>query len=300
MRNSRRIIKSLAQSVTGRRDLANYLRTRKEAFKKRIYRAPISVGEFRSGLNRLGVSRGRAIWLQSSWNQFYNLPLKPREVLEILIETLGPDGTLVMPAFPLNPDPTKVLMIDAVPSSTGLLTEVFRRWPGVSRSIHFANSVCALGPQAEYLVRDHHRTPLSFGKDTPFCRLLDIDARFVCLGVGPFVHNLAPLHSVECLLYDEVPYFKLIMNEKMKYRWKRANGEAGDHEIYLRNARIDATRYGRNFDPTSYVDFRLSNLTAFSIEGRVAISTALELARRGITIYTDPKPQPEMFMKVAK
>ena len=292
---ARQLFKSLAQGLTGRDDVMGFVRTRKLALRQQLYRTPISVNEFRSALSRLGVAKGRVIWLQSSWNEFYNLALKPREVVEILLEEIGTTGTLVMPAFPLHPDPTQILMIDRVPSSTGLLTEVFRRWPGVKRSIHLANSVCALGPEAEYLISDHHKTPLSCGPLTPYCRLADTDARLVCLGVGPFVHNLTPLHAVECLLHEELPYFRMILSDTMRYRWQRSNGETGEHEFYVRNATIDPRPFGRNYSPDTYVDFKVSNMTAFSIDARVAISRAVDLARQGITIYTTPKPRRALF-----
>jgi len=99
-----------------------------------------------------------------------------------------------------------VLEIDIAPSSTGLLTEIFRRQRNVVRSIHLSSSVCALGPAADFLVCDHHRDLFAWGRQSPYYRLVETDARLVCLGLGPFVMNLTPLHAVECLLYDEVPF----------------------------------------------------------------------------------------------
>jgi Aminoglycoside 3-N-acetyltransferase len=66
-------------------------------------------------------------------------------------------------------------LVDRVPVYTGLLCEAFRRTPGVRRSIHLSSSVCAIGPNADYLIRDHHLTAMAWGKDSPFCRLMDVD-----------------------------------------------------------------------------------------------------------------------------
>ena len=88
------------------------------------------------------------------------MPLRPSEMIELLLDLLGPEGTLAMPAFPIDQNPDKVFMVDRAPVYTGLLCEVFRRLPDVRRSIHLGASVCAFGPQADFLVRDHHLTRL--------------------------------------------------------------------------------------------------------------------------------------------
>ena len=67
---------------------------------------------------------GRTLYVHSSWNEFYNVPLKPSEMISLLLDLLGPEGTLVMPAFPIRQDPDKVF-VDKAPVYTGLLCEVF-------------------------------------------------------------------------------------------------------------------------------------------------------------------------------
>jgi len=243
----------------------------------------------------LGFERGRVVWVQSSWNEFYNLPAKPTDVIALMRDMVGPEGTLVMPAFPVNQDPGKLLEIDFAPSSSGLLTEVFRRQPDVRRSIHLSSSVCALGPAADFLVRDHHHDIFPWGPQTPFCRLMDTEARLVCLGLGTFVNNLTPLHAVECLLYEELPFFQQVFRGTVRYRWRTRAGEAGEHEFRCRVGRLKLRGYGRHFPRSSYVQRRLSNVDAFAIDARTAIQHAVALARRGITIYIEPKPRPELF-----
>jgi aminoglycoside 3-N-acetyltransferase len=194
-----------------------------------------------------------------------------------MLDLLGPEGTLAMPAFPLDPDPQKILEIDSAPSATGLLTEIFRRHPGTLRSIHLTSSVCATGPAADFLVRDHHRDMFTWGRQSPYCRLMDVDARLVCIGLGRFVMNLTPLHSVECLLYDEVPFFRKVFAGIVRYRWVRRSGERGESEFRERIGRLRLRGYGEHFAPDSYVEHRLSNLDAFAI-------------------YADPKPVPALFI----
>lgn len=286
----RSVVRSVATRLLRTNDVGETLRKHRRAIAKRIYRTPFTLGQLRDLLVQLGFARGRVVWVQSSWNDFYNLHARPSEVLALMLDLLGPEGTLVMPAFPLGADPAKVLDIDRVPSSTGLLTELFRRSPGTLRSIHLTSSVCAAGPAADFLVRDHHRDLFAWGPSTPYCRLMDVDARLVCLGLGRFVMNLTPLHAVECLLYDEVAFFRTVFQGTMRYRWVRRSGEQGESEFRLRQGRLKLRGYGRHFAPDSYVERRLTNLDAFAIDARSAIGQAVALGRRGITIYADPRP----------
>lgn len=296
----RLFIRTLGRRILRTSNVAELLRKRRLSLKRRFYRTPFSLNQTRELLVELGVSPGRVVWVQSSWNEFYNLDARPSDVLALILDILGPQGTLVMPAIPIHRDYTKVLEIDFAPSSSGLLTEIFRRWPGVLRSVHLSASVCALGPAADYLVRDHHRDPFPWGDLSPYQRLTELDARLVCLGLGPFVRNLTPLHTVECLLYNELPYFKQIFQDTVKYQWRRRTGEHGEHEFRARSGRINLRGYGRHFDRNSYVERRLSGLDAYAIDARSAIEQAVALARRGITIYSSPRPHPQMFVPLGR
>ena len=293
----RSTVKRIAQQVLGQTNVRDFVRTRRLWLDKKIYRRPIEVAELRQRLIELGVTRGRTVWVQSSWNEFFNVPMKPSEVIELLRDLIGPEGTLAMPAFPINPDPGKVFMVDRAPVSTGLLCEVFRRLPDAQRSIHLGSSVCAIGPNADFLIRDHHRTNMSWGKDSPFCRLMDVDARMI--GLGATFNFMTPLHAVECLLYDEVPFFHQVFNGTIRYRWKRASGETGEHEYLKRGGDIRPQRLRRYFGPEICTDTKLSNLKMMAADAKPFIEHAIALGRKGITMYIEPVPKKGLFVPVA-
>lgn len=292
---ARDAIMGVARRLTGRNDLRALTRAHRLAFEKKLFRKPISSADFRQILRQLGFQRGRTIWVQSSWNQFYNVTAKPTDVLEMMLDELGAEGTLVMPAFPLNANPNNVLNIDTAAASTGLLTELFRRQRGVLRSINLTASVCAHGPLAEYLVGDHHREHFPWGKQSPYFRLGDIDAKLVTFGLPQYVSEFTPVHCVECILYDEMPYFQRVFDGTITYRWCRRNGELGEHTILRRIGRINERAFGGLFNDVETVSLRASNLKAFSIDAKIAISRSIDLGRRGITVYVDPWPDPALF-----
>ena len=289
----RSTVKRIAQKMLGRGNVRDFVRTRRLWLDKKIYRGPIEVTELQQRLIELGATRGRTLWVQSSWNEFFNVPMRPSEVIDLLRDLIGPEGTLAMPAFPIDQDPAKVFMVDRAPVYTGLLCEVFRRTPGVQRSIHLTSSVCAIGPNADFLIRDHHRTAMTWGRDSPFCRLMDVDARMI--GLGATFNFMTPLHAVECLLYDEIPFFRQVFNGTLRYRWKRADGETGEHEFLNRGGDIRPQRLRRHFGPDICTDTKLSNLKMMAADAKPFIEHAVALGRKGITMYIEPVPKKELF-----
>jgi aminoglycoside N3'-acetyltransferase len=286
--------KRLAQKVLGQSDVRSFVRKQKLWIAKKIYRRPVGIADLRQALRDLGVTPGRTLWVQSSWNEFYNVPMRPSDMIGLLRDLLGPNGTLVMPAFPIDQNPDKLFLVDRAPVYTGLLCEVFRRTPGIRRSIHLSSSVCAVGPNADFLVRDHHRTLMPWGKESPFCRLGELDARMLGLGAG--FNFMAPLHTAECLLFDEIPFFHNLFDGTVRYRWQRADGETGEHEFRRRIGDISPQRLRRHFGPDICVDAKISNLRILAADAKPFIEQAVNLGRRGITMYIQPVPRPELFV----
>jgi len=285
--------KRLAQKLVGQSDLRGFARKQKLWLSKKIYRRPIAVAELRQRLIDLGVTPGRTLWVQSSWNEFYNVALRPSEMIELLRDLLGPAGTLAMPAFPIDQDPAKLFLVDRAPVYTGLLCEIFRRSSDTKRSIHLSSSVCATGPNADYLLRDHHRTMMPWGKDSPFCRLGELDARI--LGIGAGFNFMTHLHTAECLLFDDIPFFQRVFDGTVRYRWKAAGGETGEHEFRRRTGDIRPQRLRRHFaDITD--EAKLSNLRILAADARPFIDRAVKLGRQGITMYIEPVPRSELFV----
>lgn len=291
MSRVRKIAVELLRKIAGRQDIRAAWRWRKLALQKRIYREPVTPEQLRASLVALGVRRGQTLWVQSSWNDFYNFTGTPTAVIDMMLELIGSEGTLAMPAIPMDSDPNKVLKIDTAPVSTGMLCELFRRYPGVKRSVHLTASVIAKGPNAEFLVKDHHLTHSPWDPDSPFMRLREVDALCLSLGLGEFLTVLTPLHAVESILRHEMPRYAQIMSGEKTYRWQRRDGTTGEHTFLIRNGTVYPTRLGRHYPKDKYRRIKLSNLVLWSVGARDAIDIGVDLARRGISMY-DRWPRP--------
>ena len=154
-------------------------------------------------LQRLGVRGRQLLMVHSSLSSIGYVLGGAQTVVGSLLDVLGPDGTLVMPAFsPEVSDPAgwsnrpfddgdlklaqdQVPAFDAAvtPTSMGAIAETFRTWPEILRSQHPQVSVCACGPLAARIVSPHE---IAWGQGTgsPFERLYDLDATLLLLGVG--------------------------------------------------------------------------------------------------------------------
>jgi aminoglycoside 3-N-acetyltransferase len=124
----------------------------------------------------------------------------PAAVIEALLEVLGPDGTLVMPAeSPQLAAPGNKLLFEPQTTATtmGAIPETFRSFPGTRRSSHPLVSVCANGLRAHEITAQH---ALEFceGRGTPFEKLYELDARTLLLGVG--FDRCTSLHYAESLV----------------------------------------------------------------------------------------------------
>jgi aminoglycoside 3-N-acetyltransferase len=136
-----------------------------------------------------------------------------RELLEHLLRLVGPERTLAMPAFFFGSAKLynrdyyrKHVRFDQrrTPSQMGLLTELFRRWPGVARSLHPTHSVCSLGPLAEELSATHHLSQWPCGKLSPFGVMGRRRTAILGLGTEHF-RSLTQVHAMEEALCDRFP-----------------------------------------------------------------------------------------------
>lgn len=155
-------------------------------------------------LKKAGVCRGQAIMVHTSLSSLGFVCGGAQIVIEALLEAVGEEGTIMMPAQSwknLDPEagvhweePEEWWQIirdnwpaydkDITPTNTmGAVAEMFRKWPGTLRSDHPARSVAAWGKHAEYLTKDHDLSNI-FGDGSPIGKLYELDGSVLLIGVG--------------------------------------------------------------------------------------------------------------------
>jgi aminoglycoside 3-N-acetyltransferase len=142
-------------------------------------------------------------------------------VVLALEQALGASGTLVMPAHsgdlsdPANwgnppvPEAWWQTIRDTIPAydpsltpsrGLGVIPELFRRQPGVTRSLHPNHSFAAWGRESAYITAGE-KLDLSLDLDSPLGRLYEIDGYVLLLGAGH--DSNTSLHLAEYLLGAE-------------------------------------------------------------------------------------------------
>lgn len=157
-----------------------------------------------SALKETGVRNGQTIMVHTSLKSLGFVCGGAQTIIEALIESVGRDGTIMMPAQSwknLDPasgvhweEPVEWWDIirenwpaydkDITPTNTmGAVAEMFRKWPGTLRSDHPARSVAANGKNAEYLTSGHDLSDI-FGESSPIGKLYALNGYVLLLGVG--------------------------------------------------------------------------------------------------------------------
>lgn len=143
--------------------------------------------DIKIGLKQLGLRKGNAVGVHSSLSSFGYVEGGADAVIDALLETVGEEGTIVMPTYssnrkeiertqreielgvtwkyeilPYNPQET--------PCWTGRIPETLRKRKGAIRSLNPTHSLAAIGPKANELVQGWNK-------------LLDADGHILLLGV---------------------------------------------------------------------------------------------------------------------
>jgi aminoglycoside 3-N-acetyltransferase len=148
---------------------------------------PISKQELVSHFQTLGLGKGHAVMVHSSLSRLGYVEGGEDTVIEAFLEVLGRRGTLLMPAYPVAD--FSVENLRALPilethtaSLTGSITNRLLSWPGSLVSFHPTHRWVGVGPDADYLLKDHHQSVTPCGPCSPFERMLEIDGWVMTLG----------------------------------------------------------------------------------------------------------------------
>lgn len=164
---------------------------------------------------------GKVVCVHSAMKRIGYVVGGVQAVVEALLETVGPDGTVMMPSytggisdpaewrFPAVPAEDietvrdQICLYDPLKSPTqsmGAVAEYFRTYPGTIRSGHPQSSFTGNGRQAEDLLREHPMA-FRFGVRSPLGTLCRMDGAVLLLG-APY-RTTSLFHLVRSFLPDQ-------------------------------------------------------------------------------------------------
>jgi aminoglycoside 3-N-acetyltransferase len=136
--------------------------------------------------SEVGLQRGDLLLVHSSLRKLGPVEGGADTVLDALLETLGPAGTLAMPThtFAVVHATQPVFHQALTPSNVGALTNVFRKRPGVMRGLHPTHSVAATGPRAAEFIEGQERNSTPCPLTSPYGRLREWGGKILIIGEG--------------------------------------------------------------------------------------------------------------------
>jgi aminoglycoside 3-N-acetyltransferase len=188
----------------------------------------LTAERLKEDFQKLGISAGMTLLVHCSLSKIGWICGGPVTVIQVLLDLLGPDGTLVMPSHTAdNSDPkhwqnppVPCEWFDIIRQSTpayqpnitptfnmGKVAETFRHWPGVLRSQHPLFSMIALGPKAKLITDNHYDC---CGEQSPLARLYDCTNNGYVLLLGVRHQNNTSLHLAE---------YRFQMNDNIKKKF---------------------------------------------------------------------------------
>jgi aminoglycoside 3-N-acetyltransferase len=216
-----------------------------------------------------------------------------KELLAGLIDFCGPNRTLVMPSFVMGGRSydagsyfaSKPFDVRTTPSEMGMVAEIFRRTPGVVRSLHPTASVCALGPLARELTTDHHLSEKGLGPDSPFGVMTRRSTAITGIGVEYF-RCLTHVHAASQKMGDAYPVkLRSITTPVTLVDYQ---GNRHDYQLGLpdRSKKLDLTVLWSILSKDELREWTFHGVPLFVVPSAGVLTDRLiEAAGRGITVF---------------
>ncbi len=249
--------------------------------------------ELRAALDALGVRSGDSVMLHSAFGRDHGFRGSIEQLTDAFIDTLGPDGHLLMVSLPYRTSSLQYLQklkqfdVRKTPSMMGLVSEFFRRRPGVLRSVHPTHPVLVHGPRAGWFVDDHRDCLYPCGPGSPFDKLLQADGQVVFFNVA--FDTFTFFHHLEHLVSPQLP-FALYTTEPFHVPVIDGQGVAGTVTTYVFSPEAIARRRFPKLEAALRQrglirEQRVGNSRLQAIRVRDAVDCVMAMTRNGEFFY---------------
>lgn len=215
--------------------------------RKKYVNQEVCLKDIMKRVREYGIKKGDLLIVHSGMEELESHGIQPHELLESLLELIGEEGTLVLPAFPvfkekdiLSDKDGQIIYsynVKKAISSTGILPNLLCRMKGTVRSPFPHNTLAAYGPLAEAMMKDNLKGDLPHGKESAWDYCTRHRAKILYLGLQAYNRSTI-LHVVEDTLDEDWPVREWY--EEKKYKVIQGIKE---EEVTIRVARLFYARF---------------------------------------------------------
>jgi aminoglycoside N3'-acetyltransferase len=212
----------------------------------------------KTGIENFGLGRGSRIMVHSSLSSFGWVTGGAKAVINALMESVGTEGTILMPSFnhgaPFRKGGTGIYDPLKTRCTSGRIPDTFWRMGNVYRSLNPTHPFAAWGKDAERYTKNHHLT-LTMGENSPLGLLARDDGYQINMGTTH--HTTTAKHLAEtvnrspCLGYRTEEYPVKLPDGRLAYHrawgWRERScplTESGEHiESEMERLKLQHKRY---------------------------------------------------------
>ena len=159
----------------------------------------LSLSQLINNFRSLGVAAGDTLLVHSSYKSFGGVDGGPQTAIDALLETLGEEGTLIMPTFNFDFCKGADWNVRETPSQMGFMTNLARQDERATRVFHPIYSFAVIGKHAQAF--GELRDKSSYGANSAFAKLRELDGKIMVVGLSyndsmTFFHHIEEMEGV--------------------------------------------------------------------------------------------------------
>ncbi len=287
-------------------------RTQSKMFQRRVTKESL-----KRDFSRIGIKDGDTIMFHSSLSRLGDVQGGAETVIDALLEVVGKEGTVVAPTFhrvsltagDYSNDLVPCFDARHTPSGVGKISEAFRNRKDSLRSCHPTHSVAAIGRNASYIVKDHHKCDTPFSKGSPFDRIMELGGKWLFLAVDIDKFTVYHVFEDNCaefphkVYYDSPLIVKAIdmFGEEKIVRTKMHDYILSLNRIDNDKSKIVLNRVKKRFEEMHVLGKgRIGNGISYMIDARDGLRALEAMLKMGETIYLSEGEQETLKIRKGK
>ena len=294
--NKERIKSYLRKCHISRADYNELKRQIIKKYNQLKYRKKYTAKDIIDVMKSMGMQRGDCVMVHASMKEFYNYRGTAEEIIEGILDVIGEEGTLLMPSYPaikfhLNDYCFIHFDVRNTPSAAGYLSEAFRKYPGVKRSINVQHATCAIGRLADFFLSEQYKSLTAWDEYSPYYKMTKVDTKVFTLGCPGLISTV--VHVPESVLRDKHPFFAQLFEKPITYNYIDYDGSIkhADMLILDRARDSDDSYIVKRFFAKDEIHIQyLTNLQIKMVQSIYTFKLYYSLAQKGIVRIKTPSP----------